>query len=196
MPGFGPKLPPFYSAAEMSRAGSTAFLFNDVSGAVHLLEGNSHKMLIGARDWGSDIAAVRSGCGAGHAGADFRSGMAGVGFNSRLRDHGPRGDAGERTLELRRNYHGGVGVGRRSVGDRRSTEAAGIVVMKRTVSRWFAVVSLLLAVLVPAMARTRPRYGGILHIETRSDPLKSPDGVARRLLFDTLTAVNDKRRAG
>lgn len=64
--------------------------------------------------------------------------------------------------------------------------------MKRTVSRWVAVGSLLLAVLVPAMARTRPRYGGILHIETRTDPLKSPDGVGRRLLFDSLTAVNDR----
>jgi MarR-like DNA-binding transcriptional regulator SgrR of sgrS sRNA len=43
----------------------------------------------------------------------------------------------------------------------------------------------------PAIARTRPRYGGILHIETRSDPLKSPDGIARKLLFDTLTQVDD-----
>lgn len=64
-PGFGPKLAPFYSGADITRAGSTGFLFNDVSGAVHLLEGNSHKMLIGARDWGSDFASVRSGCGAG-----------------------------------------------------------------------------------------------------------------------------------
>jgi peptide/nickel transport system substrate-binding protein len=63
--------------------------------------------------------------------------------------------------------------------------------MKRTVCRWFAVGSLLLAALVPAIARTRPRYGGILHIETRSDPLKSADGIARKLLFDTLTQVND-----
>ncbi len=65
VPGFGPKLPPFYSAAELVRAGSTAFLFADVSGAVHILESGSHKLLIGARDWGSDIAAVRSGCGSG-----------------------------------------------------------------------------------------------------------------------------------
>jgi hypothetical protein len=64
-PGFGPKLPPFYSAAEITQAGGAGFLFNDISGAVHLLEGNSHKMLIGARDWGSDFASVRSGCGAG-----------------------------------------------------------------------------------------------------------------------------------
>jgi hypothetical protein len=64
-PGFGPKLPPFYSAAELVRASGTAFLVADVNGAVHLLEGGSHKLLIGARDWGSDIVAVRSECGSG-----------------------------------------------------------------------------------------------------------------------------------
>lgn len=63
--------------------------------------------------------------------------------------------------------------------------------MKRTVFRWFAVVSLLLALPAPAMARTRPRYGGVLHIETRSDPLKAPDGIARKVLFETLTRVTD-----
>jgi peptide/nickel transport system substrate-binding protein len=63
--------------------------------------------------------------------------------------------------------------------------------MKRTVCRWLAVGSFLLAALAPAVGRTRPRYGGILHVETRSDPMKSPDGIARRLLFDTLTQVND-----
>jgi hypothetical protein len=65
MPGFGPKLPPFYSAGEVTRAGSTAFLFVDLTGATHILENNSHKLLIGARDWGSDIAMVRSECGQG-----------------------------------------------------------------------------------------------------------------------------------
>ena len=63
--------------------------------------------------------------------------------------------------------------------------------MKLIARLWLAVVSLLFALLVPAAARTRPRYGGVLHIETRSDPLKAPYGVARRLLFDTLTEVND-----
>jgi hypothetical protein len=65
MPGFGPKLPPFYSAATLSRNGSDAFLFVDVGGAAHMLENNSHKLLIGARDWGSDIATVHSECGQG-----------------------------------------------------------------------------------------------------------------------------------
>ena len=63
--------------------------------------------------------------------------------------------------------------------------------MKRTVPWWLAAVSLLFALAVPAAARTRPRYGGILHMDTRSDPLKFPDGAARRLLFDSLTQVND-----
>jgi len=65
VPGFGPKLPPFYSAAELVRTGGTAFLFADANGAVHLLEGGSHKVVTGAHDWGSDIAAVRSECGSG-----------------------------------------------------------------------------------------------------------------------------------
>lgn len=65
VPGFGPKLPPFYSAAELVRMGGTAFLFADVNGAVHLMEGNSHKVVIGTHDWGSDIAVVRSNCGSG-----------------------------------------------------------------------------------------------------------------------------------
>jgi len=63
--------------------------------------------------------------------------------------------------------------------------------MKPTMSRWFVTASLLLACLMPATARTRPRYGGTLHIETRSDPLKAPDGIARPLLFDTLTQVGE-----
>ena len=62
VPGFGPKLPPFYSAAELPRAGATPYLFADVNGAVHILEGGSHKLMINTRDWGSDIAAVRSDC--------------------------------------------------------------------------------------------------------------------------------------
>src|SRR5271166_873549 len=64
--------------------------------------------------------------------------------------------------------------------------------MWRTVFRWFAAISLLVALLMTtAAARTRPRYGGTLRIETRSDPLKAPDGVARSLIFDTLTQVNE-----
>jgi hypothetical protein len=64
-PGFGPKLVPFYSAAEMKRPNSTAFVFVDVNGAAHIFEADARKSILGARDWGSDIAAVHSECGAG-----------------------------------------------------------------------------------------------------------------------------------
>lgn len=63
--------------------------------------------------------------------------------------------------------------------------------MKPTVFQWLVVISLLFASTVPVEARTRPRYGGTLRVETRTDPLKSPAGVARRLIFDTLTQVTD-----
>src|SRR5690349_232935 len=63
--GRGPKLAPCDSAAELVRASGTAFLVADVNGDVHLMEGGSHKLLLGARDWGSDITAVRSECGSG-----------------------------------------------------------------------------------------------------------------------------------
>ena len=62
--------------------------------------------------------------------------------------------------------------------------------MKRIVFRWIALGSLLAALLASAAARTRPRYGGTLRIESRSDPLKPPDGIAHRLIFDTLTQEN------
>jgi ABC-type transport system substrate-binding protein len=62
--------------------------------------------------------------------------------------------------------------------------------MKPTVPLWLAVVSLLLTLALSSNARTRPRYGGTLRMDTRSDPLKAPDGMARRLIFDTLTQVN------
>ena len=42
-----------------------------------------------------------------------------------------------------------------------------------------------------ATARTRPHYGGTLRIETQGDAWQMPDGIARRLVLDTLTAVSD-----
>jgi peptide/nickel transport system substrate-binding protein len=60
------------------------------------------------------------------------------------------------------------------------------------VFRWLAILSSLLCLYVAAApARTRPHYGGTLRVDTRSDPLQSPDGLARRLLADTLTRVDD-----
>ncbi len=54
------------------------------------------------------------------------------------------------------------------------------------------VISVLLACLtLSATARTRPHYGGTLRIETQGDPWQMPDGIARRLVLDTLTAESD-----
>lgn len=49
----------------------------------------------------------------------------------------------------------------------------------------------LLALALCAQARTRPHYGGTLRIETQGDPWQMPDGLARRLVLDTLTTVSD-----
>jgi peptide/nickel transport system substrate-binding protein len=50
--------------------------------------------------------------------------------------------------------------------------------------------ALLLALASPALARTRPHYGGTLRVETQGDPWQLPDGLARRLVFDTLTTIS------
>ena len=49
----------------------------------------------------------------------------------------------------------------------------------------------LLIAALGAQARTRPHYGGALRIETQGDPWQMPDGLARRLVLDTLTTVSD-----
>ncbi len=82
LPGFGVKLPPFYSAAQLITAMSTATLLVDISGQVHLFERGSHKMVVGARDWGSDIAGVRSDCGLG---AQVLASAAGSGVGDSMR---------------------------------------------------------------------------------------------------------------
>ena len=82
VPGFGVKLPPFYSAAQLITAMGTATLFVDISGQVHLFERGSQKMVVGARDWGSDIAGVRSDCGSG---AQVLASAAGSGAGDSIR---------------------------------------------------------------------------------------------------------------
>ncbi|KAA6458295.1 hypothetical protein DYQ86_20475 [Acidobacteria bacterium AB60] len=66
---------------------------------------------------------------------------------------------------------------------------------RSTVSRRTAISCLLLAILLaglaaPAAARTRPRYGGTLRIETVGDPWQLPSGIARRLVLDGLTTLD------
>ena len=39
-------------------------------------------------------------------------------------------------------------------------------------------------------ARTRPHYGGTLHVEIEGDPWQRPDGLARRLVYDGLTQLD------
>jgi peptide/nickel transport system substrate-binding protein len=63
-------------------------------------------------------------------------------------------------------------------------------VLRRLASSFFIAAIGLTAVAPPASARTRPHYGGTLHIETAGDPWQRPSGVARRLVFDGLTTVD------
>ena len=52
-------------------------------------------------------------------------------------------------------------------------------------------ISLILVILAIAThARTRPRYGGTLHVEIEGDPWQQPNGIARRLVYDGLTRID------
>jgi peptide/nickel transport system substrate-binding protein len=57
------------------------------------------------------------------------------------------------------------------------------------VFRQLATSCLFAALLLPVAASTRPHYGGTIHVEVTGDPLAIPDGVALRLIFDSLTAL-------
>jgi len=58
------------------------------------------------------------------------------------------------------------------------------------VLRRSAISFLLLACALTAIARTRPHYGGTLHVETAGDPWQRPNGIARRLVLDGLTRID------
>jgi hypothetical protein len=64
-PGIDVDLPPFYSAALVPRASGAGLVINGVDGKVELAENGRLKPVSGTRDWGSDFAALNSGCGAG-----------------------------------------------------------------------------------------------------------------------------------
>jgi hypothetical protein len=56
-------LPPFYSAAYLSRpVGEEELLIGGIDGKVQLLENSALAQIGGTRDWGSDFAALYSGC--------------------------------------------------------------------------------------------------------------------------------------
>jgi len=65
-PGIGKisTVPSFYSAAALPRSSYTLWAVAAVDGSVHLIDGVTDQAIRAAR-WGSDLAAVRSSCGAG-----------------------------------------------------------------------------------------------------------------------------------
>jgi hypothetical protein len=82
-PSVGVDLPPFYSAALVPRAsGANALLIGGIDGRVQLAENSALHPVAGARDWGSDFAVLRSGCGAG---AQIVSSGSGEAANDSLR---------------------------------------------------------------------------------------------------------------
>ncbi len=56
--------------------------------------------------------------------------------------------------------------------------------------RRFVISLLLVSVGICAWGRTRPHYGGTLHVETAGDAWERPDGLARRLVYDGLTQMD------
>ena len=54
--------------------------------------------------------------------------------------------------------------------------------------RRFAISFLIAGLALPGVARTRPHYGGTLHVEIEGDAWQRPDGLARRLVYDGLTS--------
>lgn len=64
-PSLGVDLPPFYSAALLSRPNGPALLIGGIDGRVEVVDNGVLKAVSGARDWGSDFAVLHSGCGSG-----------------------------------------------------------------------------------------------------------------------------------
>ena len=66
LPGIGRAMAPFYSAAPISQAKYTLWIFAGVDGRVSSFDGANERRFSGAaRAWGSDLAALHSGCGSG-----------------------------------------------------------------------------------------------------------------------------------
>jgi hypothetical protein len=65
-PSVGVDLPPLYSAAVIPRVmAAWGLLIGGIDGKVQVAENGTLKAVSGTRDWGSDFAAMQSGCGAG-----------------------------------------------------------------------------------------------------------------------------------
>lgn len=57
-------VPSFYSAAALPRSNYTLWVFTAADGSLHLVDGVTDQAIRGV-EWGSDVAAVHSSCGAG-----------------------------------------------------------------------------------------------------------------------------------
>jgi hypothetical protein len=64
-PVLGVDIPPFYSAALIPHSDGVALLINGIDGKVQIVTNGALKSVAGTRDWGSDVAALNTGCGAG-----------------------------------------------------------------------------------------------------------------------------------
>ena len=65
-PALGVDLAPFYTAALIPRpVGGSALVIGGVDGKVRMIDNGALKDVSGTRDWGSDFATLRSGCGGG-----------------------------------------------------------------------------------------------------------------------------------
>lgn len=61
-----PDLRPFYSLTGIPRPGNqSALLIEGIDGKVQMVENGALRAVSGTRDWGSDFAVIRSGCGTG-----------------------------------------------------------------------------------------------------------------------------------
>jgi hypothetical protein len=64
-PSLGVDLPAFYSAAMLPRPNGPALLIGGIDGKVQIVDSGVLRQVSGARDWGSDFAVLKSGCGSG-----------------------------------------------------------------------------------------------------------------------------------
>ena len=65
VPAAAKLFPPFFSAAQVKRGDSDGWVLTGIDGQTMIFDGNGIRGLAGTRDFGSDIASVRSGCGSG-----------------------------------------------------------------------------------------------------------------------------------
>jgi hypothetical protein len=65
IPSAGGDAQPFYSVADLVGKRGAVTVLSEVGGQFRLFDGSGSRALAGSRDWGSDVAAVQSGCGGG-----------------------------------------------------------------------------------------------------------------------------------